>query len=265
MKCICFHTAIFCFLLIFIFSGCFTSRVLNLPRAWDDLEKDKLVKFSDTSPKGEINITIACPSCFGCYLKKFEDEEGNRGYFCKGVSVDKKSANKTLEKLAEKDKDALKSGVLFDKFCSILEKAMNDNLKRYYNNVSVSIGNSGIVTPSIDYIMHGVSIFGGQEAKISLVATASDGTTTQATGTARDSISAAMLGWGIPVAVLTFPIGVGIVGLSIQGGFTGIMEQVTVDAIYKASAKLAEQIAAKSDISGITEWTIQYKVVEALE
>jgi hypothetical protein len=208
-------------------SGCFSMRALNMQSAMNDTvrKRDKTTPMEKTDKP--ISVTLQCESCVACYYAKDGD---NGAAQCNGVSVAKEKAQEVLEPKSDADEKSLKYGLLMNDYANQLKRALELNLQKYASNVSITVATSPqsgttSIEPTVTNYATGGSIFHKQTANVVLKASSADGSVVaEAAAKVTDNLSTSNLAWGIPIAIITFPIGMSIVSAVFQGMYTGVVE-----------------------------------------
>ena len=250
-------------LLVSSFCGCFGLRVLTIPNAMDDVFNYRKVD-AQQSIEEKVSLTLVSESCYACYYRKTDDASKDSEWFmtCNALSVDPENAKDIIKEKADKDDNALQVGLLFADFSLELKKSLERHLAAHFTNSTVQVEKAKpnevtSVTASLDFRSKWWRT-DTKEAEVVLVAEPANGSgPIQAVGKETVKMGNAHLAWMIPLGVGLFPIGFAIGQGIFTGIETGLMEQITAEAMDQSSEKLAAAIAESYKISGCTEWTVR--------
>jgi len=216
-------------------SGCFSTRVMN---SHDGLEN--LATPAAASPQGSsITVGLHAPRDLGCVLIKDE-----------GLSCDSTETGGSTEDELERaatHPNAL-AGQLYEGFGTALAERLELHLAEHYEQPQVVLGGTGDVEVEASFRL-AAEFFSWNPMHTYLTLTPMSGDTREIEGHGQDQTKKANLAWGIPVAIVGYPVSTIIVSMVNQSLVNGAYEESMGRAMDDAAAQFADQLAGARPVA----------------
>ncbi len=258
-------------------TGCFNYRTMKMDSMYQKIQKQRVKKgvpehiaALDSLDKvcGSVTVNLQTSQNIGCTMVKTPEADAQYevGRFnCKIYDLEAtevKAQKAELTAKLETVEGNTGTGFFLLGFGDVAALVLKNALKSVFDSVTVNVSpqpaGSGVGLTKKMHHYQGWGVFSLQTLYVTMVATPSDGSE-PITVDIESEISAnkGLLGWGIPIFILFFPIGAAGAAMAVQKEFDKAVVRNFVEAMEKAALELASQMSGKAATAQVgTTWTL---------